>query len=59
MQLMWLIAAQLSHFSGAAECPLPEPLSLFPLPEDPGAPADADTVRRRILRRLTPAHRKE
>lgn len=59
MQLMWLTAAQLSALSGAEEFTVPEPLALFPPPEDPRAPADADVVRRRILRRLIPAHRKE
>ena len=59
MQLQWLMAAQLSALAGAEEFTFPEPLALFPLPEDPRAPADAEAVRRRILRRLTQSIRKE
>lgn len=53
------MAAQLSALAGAEEFTFPEPLAIFPMPRETGAPADMEAVRRRILRRLNQMTRKE
>ena len=59
LQLQWLMAAQLSALAGAEEFTFPEPLAIFPMPRETGAPADMEAVRRRVLRRLNQLTRKE
>lgn len=53
------MAAQLSALAGAEEFTFPEPLAIFPMPRETGAPADMKAVRRRVLRRLNQLTRKE